>query len=67
MTNPNKVLIDLYIENRRQFARTIGLAGGNAEAILDSEAWQEVLFILTTNNIAIDAVYRGERHESNTR
>lgn len=66
MTNPNKVLIDLYVENRKQFARAITLAGGDAEGILDGASWTDVLFTLATNNIAIDTVYRGEKHEPNT-
>lgn len=59
MTISNRVFFDLCIENRKQLVRAITLAGGNAELIMD-DTWNDVLFILVTNNIAIDAVYRGE-------
>lgn len=67
MTNPNRIFFDLCFENRNQIARAITLAGGNAELVM-GDAWNDMLFTLATNNVAINAVYRGEKYEpkSNT-
>lgn len=65
MSNSNKALLDLYAGNRKQFARAINRAGGNAELVMD-DTWSEILYILATNNITITALYRGENDEPNT-
>lgn len=60
VSNPNEVLINLYVENRKEFARVITLSGGHAEMILNTDWWEKVMFALATNNIAVEATYRGE-------
>ena len=57
--SPVERIIKDYEDMREQFRAAIELAGGNAEAVMQTPAWLNVMATLVANNISIRAVYEG--------
>lgn len=57
--NPVEQIISDYEDMREQFRAAIELAGGNAEAVMQTPAWLNVMATLVANHIKVTTSYEG--------
>lgn len=57
--SPVERIISDYEDMRKQFRAAIELAGGNAEAVMQTPEWLNVMAILVANNIKVTTSYEG--------
>ena len=57
--SPVERIISDYEDMRKQFRDAIELAGGNAEAVMQTPEWLNVMAILVANNIKVTTSYEG--------